>query len=112
MIKNLYFRVLFYYCKLVKLLREASSLKLKNFGFIFLQVNLFQKQSPGGVLLKRCGLQLYQKETLAQVFSCKYSEIFRNTFFYRTPPVAASFILKSLGLLSVKFNLKAALLMM
>ena len=31
-----------------------------------------------------------QKETLAQVFSCEFYEISKNTFFYRTPPVAAS----------------------
>ena len=31
-----------------------------------------------------------KKETLAQVFSCKFCEIFKNIFFYRTPPVAAS----------------------
>ena len=29
-------------------------------------------------------------ETLAQVFSCGFSKISLNTFFYRTPPVAAS----------------------
>ena len=31
-----------------------------------------------------------KKESLAQVFSCKFCEISKNTFFYRTPPVAAS----------------------
>ena len=31
-----------------------------------------------------------KKETLAQVFSCEFCEIFRNTFFCRTPLVAAS----------------------
>ena len=30
------------------------------------------------------------KETLAQVFFSEFCEIFKNTFFYRTPPVAAS----------------------
>ena len=30
-----------------------------------------------------------KKETLAQVFSCEFCEIFRNTYFYRTPLVAA-----------------------
>ena len=29
------------------------------------------------------------KETLTQVFSCEICEIFKNTFFQRTPPVAA-----------------------
>ena len=46
-------------CKQLKLQREASILKLNNFGFKFSQVYIFQNQSPGGVLLKRCGLQLY-----------------------------------------------------
>ena len=36
------------------------------------------------------GLQLYQKETLAQAFSCEFCEISRNTFYYRTPLLAAS----------------------
>ena len=31
-----------------------------------------------------------KKETLAQVFSCEFCEISKNTFSYRTPPVAAS----------------------
>ena len=29
------------------------------------------------------------KETLAQVLSCEFCEISKNTFFYRTPLVAA-----------------------
>ena len=31
-----------------------------------------------------------KKETLAQVFPCEFCEISKNTFFYRTPPVADS----------------------
>ena len=31
-----------------------------------------------------------KKEALAQVFSCEFCEIFKNTYFYRTPLVAAS----------------------
>ena len=31
-----------------------------------------------------------KKETLAQVFFCEFCEISKNTFSYRTPPVAAS----------------------
>ena len=30
------------------------------------------------------------KKRLTQVLSCECFEIFKNTFFYRTPPVAAS----------------------
>ena len=33
---------------------------------------------------------LLKKESLAQVFPCKFCEISKNTFFYRTAPVAAS----------------------
>ena len=35
------------------------------------------------------GPQLYQKETPTQVLLCGICEIFRNTYFYRTPLVAA-----------------------
>ena len=31
-----------------------------------------------------------KKETLAQLLSCEFCEISKNTFSYRTPPVAAS----------------------
>ena len=34
--------------------------------------------------------EFIKKETLAQVFSCEFCEISKNTFSYRTPPVAAS----------------------
>ena len=30
-----------------------------------------------------------RRETLAQVFSCEFWEIFKDTFFYKTPLVAA-----------------------
>ena len=33
---------------------------------------------------------LFKKETLVQVLSCEIYEKFKNTFFYRTPLVAAS----------------------
>ena len=38
----------------------------------------------------------FNKETLAQVFSCEFCEISKNTFSYRTPLVAASEKLKLL----------------
>ena len=31
-----------------------------------------------------------KKETLAQLFFCEYCEIFKNCFFYKTPPVTNS----------------------
>ena len=53
------------------------------------------------ITLQACNL--INKETLAQVFSCEFCEIFKNTFFYRTPLVAASklfFIIPTLPFLS------------
>ena len=39
------------------------------------------------------GLRLYLKETPTLVPSCEYWEIFKNSFFYRTPPAAAFFMI-------------------
>ena len=49
----------------------------------------FQKQPPGSCLLSEAA-NFIKKETLAQVFSREFCEICKNTFFYRTPLVAAS----------------------
>ena len=39
--------------------------------------------------IQRCSIEIdcnfIKKETMAQVFSCEFCEIFKNTFFYRTP---------------------------
>ena len=37
-----------------------------------------------------CQGLFFNKETLAQVFSCEFCEISTNNFSYRIPPVAAS----------------------
>ena len=42
------------------------------------------------IFLLRNNSDFIKKEALAQVFSCEFCEISKNTFFYRTPPVAAS----------------------
>ena len=39
-------------------------------------------------------MNFIKKESLAQLFSCEFCEISKNNFFYITPPVAASVILK------------------
>ena len=39
---------------------------------------------------RMCPATLIKKKTLAQVFSSEFCEISKNTFSYRTPPVAAS----------------------
>ena len=41
-----------------------------------------------GLRPKACNF--IKKEAPALVFSCEFCEIFKNTFLYRTPPVAAS----------------------
>ena len=41
-------------------------------------------------LNKFSGNKLYIKRDLAQVFPSELCEIFKNTFFYRTPPVVAT----------------------
>ena len=37
-----------------------------------------------------CQGLFFKKETMTQVFSCEFCEIFKNFLSYRTPPVAAS----------------------
>ena len=43
---------------------------------------------------ERPASNLIKKETLAQVFSCGFFEISQNSFFYRTPLVAASVLFR------------------
>ena len=43
------------------------------------------------VFYKKDVLRKLKKETLAQVFYCKFCEISKNIFSYRTPPIAASY---------------------
>ena len=40
--------------------------------------------------LQASACNFIKKEPLAQEFSCEFCEIFKNIFFYRTPPVAPS----------------------
>ena len=40
--------------------------------------------------LQAYACKFIKKETLTQVFSCEFREISKDTFFNRTPPVAAS----------------------
>ena len=41
-------------------------------------------------LLKKDSGNFIKKKTLTQVFPCEFCDISKNTFSYRTPPVAAS----------------------
>ena len=50
-----------------------------------------------------------KKKTLQQVFSCEFSEIYKNTFYYRTPLVAASGVLINFAILEPFSNKVAGL---
>ena len=51
------------------------------------QLNLFIEAATRGVLPEACNF--IKKETLTQVLSCEFCAISKNTFFYKTPLVAA-----------------------
>ena len=46
------------------------------------------------IKLQALACSFIKKETLAQVFSCEFCEIFKNNFFQRTRPVAASVLFR------------------
>ena len=60
---------------------------LKNFTEKFTGKYLCQSLFFNSCRPQTCNL--IEKETLAQVFSCEFCEISKNTFFYRTPLVVA-----------------------
>ena len=51
------------------------------------QENTYARDS---FLIKFQAWNFIKNESLAQVFSCEFCEISKNTFFYGTPPVADS----------------------
>ena len=58
---------------------------------VFLEISQNSQESTcarASFLIKACNF--IKKETLAEVFSYEFGEISKNTFIYRTPPVAAS----------------------
>ena len=62
---------------------------------VFLQISKNSQENTCAwvsflIILQALGLQLYLKETLAQVFFCEFSEISKSTCFNRTPLLAAS----------------------
>ena len=58
--------------------------------FFFRVTALINLEILQEILAEVATCNFIKKETLAQVFSCEFCEIFNNTFFYRTPSVAAS----------------------
>ena len=57
------------------------------------------------IKLQASDRQFYEKKTLAQVLSCEFYEIFKKTFSYRTPPVAAlKFVTDNSGVLDLNVS--------
>ena len=62
---------------------------------VFLKISQNTQKTPVSessslIKLQAQACNFIKKETQAQVFSCEFCEIFKNSLFYRTPPVAAS----------------------
>ena len=53
---------------------------------VFLEISKIHRKIPGPVC------NFIKKEALAQVFSCEFCQISKNTFSYRTPLVAALYV--------------------
>ena len=72
----------------------------KILDYMLITVLFSKSQRNSEVVSRRCSAKMVflkisqnsqeNKGTLAQVFSCEFCEIFKNTFFDRTPLVAAS----------------------
>ena len=63
---------------------------------VFLEISQYSQENTCvrvSFLIKLQACNFNKKETLAQVFSCKFWEISKSTFSNRTPPVAASWTL-------------------
>ena len=64
---------------------------------MFLEISQNSQESTYAKVSFLIKLQAYawnfnKKESLAQVFFCEFCEISKNTYFYRTPSVAASVV--------------------
>ena len=71
------------------------TLYLSKIGSVFLEISQKSQENTCArvsFLINRSeACNFIKKETLAQVFSCEFCDISKNTFFYRTPLVTASF---------------------
>ena len=81
----------------------------KNIATFMLQLcyDKNSRQTLANHRLEACNF--IKKETLAQVFSCEFCEIYKNTFYYRTPLVAVSGVLIDFAILEPFSNKVAGL---
>ena len=80
----------------------------KNVATFMLQI-CYDKNSKPWQIIGLGPATLLRKKTLAQVFSCEFCEIYKNTFYYRTPLVAASGVLINFAVLEPFSNKVAGL---
>ena len=69
---------------------DAFQISSKKFRSIRRRIPVLKSLFNNVVGLQDCNF--IKKEIPTQVFSCEFCEIFKNTFFYRTPLVASSAI--------------------
>ena len=62
---------------------------------VFLEISQNSQNTCASLFFQACNF--IKKETPALVFSCEFCEISENTFFYRTPLVAASGLFTALN---------------
>ena len=74
--------------KKVELLFNYKTVKINQMIEVCIMKGIAYHEVPTEATVRACNF--IKKETLAQVFSCDFCEIFKNTFCYRTPQVAAS----------------------
>ena len=104
--------VLFHFCVAPLLIQVANEfcsclkkfLAIKNHSYGNIPKEMLCKKVVLQNLAKFTGKNLCWglfliKLTMAQVFSYEFCEILKNTFFYRTPPAAASGFTKSIHLI-------------
>ena len=83
---------------MVKKIRTEAVVQRCSVKKMFLEISQNSQENTcagDSFLVKLQACNFIKKETLAQVFSCEFCEISKNTFFHRTPLVAVSAFLNS-----------------
>ena len=70
------------------ILKDIDVAQSLNSFFSSIVTNLKIPEYTDNTVPEAC--KFIKKETLVQVFTCEFCEISKNTFSYRTPPVAGS----------------------
>ena len=90
-------------CNITKTVAQVFSSKE-----VFLEISQSSQENSCArisILIKLKTCNFIKIETMAQVFSCEFCEIYRKNFSYRTPPVTASNIINVFNCLDLHFFL-------